>query len=425
MTRKGEALIDVATARGILEANDRDGHTVPTDGLYPFQWSWDSAITALGWQTFDEPRAWREAEVMFDGQWDNGMVPHILFHGGEAESYFPGPDVWGSQGRVPSSAVSQPAIWATTLSMMLNNSRDRDLAEARLAPLIPKLVAYHRWWYRERDPDDTGLIVSYHPWESGMDNSPAWDEPLSRVPEVDWSYERRDLGHVDSDQRPHKPEYDRYLYLVDFFKRKDFDSRVIYDECPYRVVDICLVALLHRASLDVIALCKHFGVDEGVADIEAAVGRTEGAINNLWSEERRCFLSYDTLTDEPLDVITTGTALPLFANLATEAQAAAMLELIGEWLDASTVGLASTHPESPLYEPKRYWRGPLWLHINWMIALGAAAYGRKDIAERLREDSRRCANEAGFWEYFDPDEVAGCGGDRFSWTAAVALYWLA
>ena len=34
------------------------------------------------------------AETLFSGQWDNGMVPHILFHKVDP-SYFPGPDVWG------------------------------------------------------------------------------------------------------------------------------------------------------------------------------------------------------------------------------------------------------------------------------------------------------------------------------------------
>ena len=47
-------MIDVPDAQQVLRDNDRNGHTVPTDGLYPFQWSWDSAITALGWLTFDE-----------------------------------------------------------------------------------------------------------------------------------------------------------------------------------------------------------------------------------------------------------------------------------------------------------------------------------------------------------------------------------
>ena len=248
-------MIDVDAAQQVLRANDRGGHTVPTDGLYPFQWSWDSGITALGWLQFDEARAWQEAHVMFSGQWDNGMLPHILFHG-DAESYFPGPDVWGSNTAVPSSAISQPAVWATVIRLMFEQGKDRALAEAAVQQLLPKLIAYHRWWYRERDPDETGLICSYHPWESGMDNSPAWDDPLARVPEVDWSYQRRDLGHVDSEQRPHKPQYDRYLYLVDFYKKNGFDSDFIYRNCPYRVIDVGLVAILHRATRDLLELCR-------------------------------------------------------------------------------------------------------------------------------------------------------------------------
>lgn len=41
-------------AREILRANDRDGFTVPTGGLYPYQWIWDSVLSALGFATFDE-----------------------------------------------------------------------------------------------------------------------------------------------------------------------------------------------------------------------------------------------------------------------------------------------------------------------------------------------------------------------------------
>ena len=32
-----------AQARDILIKNDRGGYTVPTQGLYPYQWNWDSA----------------------------------------------------------------------------------------------------------------------------------------------------------------------------------------------------------------------------------------------------------------------------------------------------------------------------------------------------------------------------------------------
>lgn len=410
-------------AAAVLQKNDLGGYTVPTHGLYPFQWSWDSAITALGWLRLDEARAWAEAETMFQGQWANGMVPHILFHK-DAESYFPGPDIWGSQQPVPSSAISQPPLWASAIRILYANSVDRPLAKQKLRGLIPRLVAYHRWCYEERDPEGTGLVCSYHPWESGMDNSPAWDEPLAKVPEVDWSYQRRDLRQVDSEQRPKKPEYDRYLYLVDFYKRHGFNSRYIYDNCPYRVADIGTISILHQASRDLLQLCDEISHLGGIASIRQSMAATESAIDSLWSGEYRCFLSHDLLADRPLAEVTTATLLPLYAGLASDQQAREMIDLIREWLDSSAYGLSSTHPSSLRFEPQRYWRGPVWLHINWLIALGLARYGELELAERLRESTGSCIHKSGLWEYFDAETGAGCGGDHFSWTAAIALHWL-
>ena len=101
-----------------------------------------------------------------------------------------------------------------------------------------------------------------------------------------------------------------------------------------------------------------------------------------------------------------------------------MAELIVECLDKTSFGLSSTHPDSARYESQRYWRGPVWLHINWLIALGLEHYGKNKLAERLRDSARQCVEAAGLWEYYDAEDGAGCGGDNFSWTAAIALHWL-
>ena len=44
-----------------------------------------------------------------------------------------------------------------------------------------------------------------------MDNSPAWDAPLARVPATTRAYRRRDLDHVDASMRPPKAFYDRVV----------------------------------------------------------------------------------------------------------------------------------------------------------------------------------------------------------------------
>lgn len=417
-------MIDLDAARAILRTNDLGDYTVPTRGLYPFQWNWDSAITALGWLTFDEARAWREARSMFRGQWGNGMLPHILFHD-RSESYFPGPEVWDSKSVIPSSTISQPPIWATAVNLMLRRSRAGAAARAEARELLPRLLDHHRWWYRDRDLGDTGLVESYHPWESGMDNSPAWDQPLALVPRVEWDYRRRDLGHVDQAQRPSRREYDRYLYLIDFQKQSNFEPRRLSAGSPYRVIDIGTVSILHRATRELIGLCREFEREDEIPALERELARTKAAAGRCWSAEHRCFLNWDKISDAPLRERTTACLLPLFGQLADDRQAAAMAALIEEWLDASAFSLSSTHPASPRYEPQRYWRGPVWMHVNWMIADGLRAYGHGELADRVKAESRKCIEAAGgCFEYFNAETGKGCGGGSFSWTAAVALFWL-
>ena len=46
---------------------------------------------------------------------------------------------------------------------------------------FPKIVQYHDFWYKYRDAKKEGLVFIYHPWESGRDNSPIWDDALSLI----------------------------------------------------------------------------------------------------------------------------------------------------------------------------------------------------------------------------------------------------
>jgi glycogen debranching enzyme len=420
--KNNEALIE--KAKITLNNNDLGGYTVPTHGLYPFQWNWDSAITALGWLKFDEPRAWQEIELLLSGQWENGMIPHIIFHK-ESETYFPGPDVWGSHRKVKSTSISQPPVLASVIKIMFEECQNRTLVDEKLSEYLPKLLDYHLWWYRERDPQQTGLVASYHPWESGMDNSPAWDAPLAAVPCVDWEYHRRDLSHIDASERPHKEQYDRYLYLVEFFKLNKFDSEYIYQHCPYKVNDIGIIAILHRATKDLLAVCQELGIqNDATMELNQHLSRTQGAINELWCEEDKFFYNRDLITGQLCRVKTNASLMTLYGSLANEEQSKHLKTLTESWLGASPYSISSTHPDSELYEPQRYWRGPVWLHINWMIALGFEGYGFSEVSDELKDATESLILKSGYYEYFNSETGAGCGGNDFSWTAAIALHWL-
>ena len=75
--------------------------------------------------------------------------------------------------------------------------------------------------------------------------------------------------------------------------------------------------------------------------------------------------------------------------------------------------------------PGCYWRGPVWQHMNMLIATGFRDRGHAALALAIRNQSERLFSASGFHEYYDPLSGAGLGGKNFSWTAATYLHWIA
>ncbi len=415
--------VTIGAAREILRGNDRGGYTVPTAALYPYQWNWDSAFVAMGWITFDEPRAWRELERLLEGQWADGMVPHIVFHA-PADTYFPGPDVWRTGHSVPTSGITQPAVLATSVRRCLDAATDRAGAEARAAAIYPRLVAYHRWWAAARDPGGTGLVGMLHPWESGMDNSPAWDVPFARVsPTPTTPIRRKDTGHVDAGMRPTDDFYRRVIALIDLYASLGWDPSRMWAETPFKVADVALNAILHRAERDLLALAQRFGDPAERGEIADRLHRSRAAIGGLWRASDGIFQPVDLSTGERIPVATSAGFLPLYAGIGDGTVASALAATLHRWKALAPYGVPSTAPDHPGFEPKRYWRGPVWAIVNWMIADGFAAAGETGAANAIRDDTATLVRRHGFAEYFDPTTGDGLGGGSFTWTAAIALAW--
>src|SRR5207237_10800397 len=71
----------VEAAEKILKHNDRGSWTVPAGDLYPHQWLWDSCFIAIGLRHLDVERAQTELRSLLRGQWEDGMIPNIIFSG--------------------------------------------------------------------------------------------------------------------------------------------------------------------------------------------------------------------------------------------------------------------------------------------------------------------------------------------------------
>ena len=55
--------------------------------------------------------------------------------------------------------------------------------------------------------------------------------------------------------------------------------------------------------------------------------------------------------------------------------------------------------------------------------MGLGSAGRATEEARLRRETAELIRKGGFFEYFDPIDGTPCGGDRFTWTAAIWLAW--
>ena len=399
-------------AREILRRNDRGGYTVPTEGLYPYQWNWDSAFAAVGFATFDVDRAWTEIETLFSGQWTNGMVPHILFHQVDP-GYFPGPDVWQGTGPIPSSGISQPPVAATLVRRVFDT--DPKIGAERFGPLFDKFMAWHRWFMDWRL--DRGAVCITHPWEAGRDNAPDWDDGMADIePEGVGTYQRRDTSHVDSSMRPTEHDYDRYVWLVQRGARLKWDEAKMLADTPFRIADPTMTFTLLRSQRDLAAVGAQLGRD--VSEIERWIAVLEDGAATLWNDDKKCYDARNPLTGNWAYSLSNASFLCWYAGIDSPAMRAHLSDVLLK----VQFGVPSLDARDDRFDAKRYWRGPVWGMMNMMIGLGLSEHGLKE-GRQLREATGNLIGEHGFAEYFDPHTGSPAGGSSFTWTAAVWLAW--
>ena len=410
-------------AIAILKENDRGTYTVPTKGLYPFQWNWDSCLTALGLAQIDEARGWVEIETLFAHQWPDGMVPHIIFHADD-EGYFPGPGIWRTDRPTPTSGITQPAVAGFATRRLFERAKDKKLAREKAGALLPLIDRWHQWFYANRDPRQEGLVAILHPWESGRDNSIDWDEALACVPaDGIQPYMRRDLQHADASHRPTKEQYDRYLWLLECFRGLVWDNGKLHEASPFKVVDPGFNAILLRSCQGLGDLAEELGQADIAERNRGFAKRGLEALDSLWSDRHGQYLCRDRATGELVDNVSVGGLMAAFAAIPKQ-RAAAMATRLDHLARKSRYLVASQDPSDARFDGKRYWRGPAWLIVNYLIADGLARAGETDMAARIKRSSLDLIEAGGFAEYYHPQTGEPCGGGSFTWTAAMVLEFL-
>ncbi|MBB5794611.1 hypothetical protein HDA41_002575 [Streptomyces caelestis] len=432
----------------MLEAGWTGTSTVPSRGLYPHQWSWDSAFIAIGLRHVSPLRAQTELETLLAAQWTDGRIPHIVFNPSvPLDAYFPSPDFWrsstagraaGAPRTVQTSGIVQPPVHA--LAAWLVHLADPGLSRARgfLTRAYPRLAAWHRYLLHRRDLGGGGLVSVVHPWEQGMDNSPCWDRPLSRVtPAPARSFRRADLAHGSPEDRPTDLDYGRYVRLASDYRDRGYEDGGIEGAArrasveggggkragDFAVEDPAFNALL-IASEHALARIAHELGASGSARQDRAERLTAALVERLWEPSAGMFLCRDVRAGELIPERGVSGLVPLLLPTLPSDLAATLVRTVC----GPHFGLGGTTRLVPSYDllgeafdPHRYWRGPAWFNTNWLLERGLRLHGERGRADALRKGILHTAGASDFAEYVDPYTAQACGATGFGWTAALTL----
>lgn len=392
-------------AQDILSANritvDGYRYTVPSLDNQDFgrkdyanQFMWDSCFHAIAWRWIDPQMARDElialtARQVQEGP-DAGMIPHCNYWRGG------GAWLWNTDER---SAITQPPLIAVAAMLVYPHSRDSH-DRAFLETIYSRVLAYHDWFDRRRDPDGDHLVALIHPWECGGDALPRWDGPMGieHFTHENGRHARHELAKVIMD---HQTDVSALTEIGSF----------VVETMEYNAIRVAdFEALAEIAEL----------LDK--ADEAVALRQRAEAVRDAF-RAKMVFdgLPYDLngAAETPIRTDSAAQFMTLFGGCPTEEQAAGLVERLRESRFWTAYPVTTTPTDSPAFAPDVYWRGNVWPCVNWLIFSGLRRYGYHDLARELAERSFELIQQSGFWEYYHPITGEGLGGGTFSWAAVM------
>ncbi|GIK27106.1 MAG: hypothetical protein BroJett007_02440 [Chloroflexota bacterium] len=394
MAWNAERWRDEVAALFTLNRVEVDGYryTRPAPSTYEHQWLWDSCFHAIILRHIDPEMAWDElraisARPLVSGS-DAGMLPHMQYWRGGGEG------LWGVDSH---SIITQPPLIAIAAQLVWQIAPDEQV----LRTIYPTVAAFHTWFARRRDVEGDGLVCLIHPWESGWDASPRWDAPMG-------------LSVLPSDDEARSAR----LALAATLQERDTDPRTARAEGRFCVIPADFNAV-RIADLDALTwMAGQIGSSADAARWAAEARMSRDAFRRRLIRDGLP-VDLDVTRGEVLAVETAGQFVTLFGGVLEQSEAeaiAARLEHV-EWSPRWRV------PTSPVNQPQyagdRYWRGNVWVNVNWMIWAGLRRYGLIEQADALALQTAELVETEGWHEYFDPMTGAGHGSHPHSWTALV------
>ena len=318
-------------------------------------WQWDAYFHALAYRHLDMHLAQDQIRILLDHQREDGMIPDAVHdEGAVTHLNFP-----------VDADVTKPPLLAWAAWKLYEQGNDREF----LNEIYEPIVRWNDWWFEKNDLDGNGLCEYHHPFSSGLDDSPLWDDGVP----------------VES------PDLNTYLYL-----QQDCLSKIA------RVIGLDSDAEIWQKRAQAMA--------QRMIDVtwDANAGLFWATRNGSRVNVRTPFNLFPLITGQmPFDI-----AARLVAHLTDEHQF---------W---SRYPVPSVAMDDPKYDPNQMWRGPTWVNVNYLLIEGLQRSGYPDLARELRKRTLELiCGQDDIYEYYHPEsgENPPNAASTFGWSSAVFI----
>lgn len=411
----------------------KHGGVVPSMSYQYFigLWAWDSWKQAVGTAAFDGEIAKENVRSIFDYQitkddevrpQDAGAIVDCIFYNQN--------EARGGDGGNWNERNSKPALAAWAVWNVYKQTGDKEF----LAEIYPKLVAYHNWWYTNRDVDQNGIaeygamvdelhyqynddgtirtdengnklfdeeaIIEAAAWESGMDNATRFDQE----------------GNGEGDIGVH------------VFENKDKAGNVVGYSINQESVDLNAYLYAEKGFLK--SMAEILGKTDDVKKYEEEAAYVRDYVNNkMFDDETGFYYDLQTNADgsEKKLLVNRGKGtegwIPLWAKMSPQDKADKVVE---NMVDENKFNLYMPFPtaskDNDKFSPETYWRGPVWMDQAMYGVEALQNYGfdkeAKTMAYKLFDHAQGLLGDGPIWENYSPLTGKGLHSKNFSWSAA-------
>lgn len=391
--------------------------------IFNIQSNWSTSFTALSSHSFNKDLSWNIIFSLFDSQWINGMLPHIVFHQ-KNTNYFPNDSYWNYHNKSThnTSCISCPPLIISIVYWLTLIGDNSDLEKASI--LYHKLFRYLEWFNNERDIDNIGLIKIIHPWESCRDNSPDWDDGLKDIDTtIDLNIiknSRTDILFSQYIQQPTNSDYLKYLSLINFGNKYNWNKIILYYNSPFQFVDPSTQFIFIRACKDFIKLSDKLNIHTYDDTVKLWIEKFTLGSQKLWSNKLKAYCSLNMKTNTLNTNLSSASFLSFFADVSSIKQKNNSMVNVCNFINNNNYFFPSWNKNSKLYNPIKYSRGATWVDMNFLISIGI--YNSfQTFSQKILDKTKLLIEEHGFYEYFDPDTGLGYGIKNVTSTSSIYI----